>query len=67
MNHIELSNRNYSYQLRYYYINPILRKQFLQSNETEDKSRDIVFENNQQTMSFLNVRVFHSIIPLRSI
>ncbi|CAF1586889.1 unnamed protein product [Rotaria sp. Silwood1] len=41
---------------RYYYTNSNFRHKFLQQNENEDKSRDIIFENNMHTMIFFNVR-----------
>ncbi|CAF1007423.1 unnamed protein product [Rotaria sordida] len=41
---------------RYYYTNSNFRHKFLQQNEHEDKSSDVMFENNMRTMIFFNVR-----------
>jgi hypothetical protein len=43
--------------IRYYYTNSNFRNEFLQQNENEDKPRDVLFENNMQTMIFINVRI----------
>lgn len=48
---------------RYYYMNSIYRNQFLHTNETESKSRDIQFENHHQLLFIIHV---NSILQIRT-